>query len=117
MIWRMLLVLGLVAALPSVALAETTCTVTEKMQCSAGSGCAKIEPKIVIRLDRAAGTYSRCDAKGCDDYRAQFFDSGVFVNIALPERGVLAKMSVDGSIFTEVVTLTGVVLLSFGSCN
>ena len=97
--------------------AAVTCSIAEKSQCQAGTGCSAVQPTIVIRLDMATNSYSRCDAKGCDDFVAQYSQSGNYINIALPERGMMAKLSMDGSSFTEVATLAGVVLVSFGSCK
>jgi hypothetical protein len=99
------------------AMAETTCTITEKFQCAQGQGCQPIESKVVIRINVEKQVYSRCDAKGCDDYQAQFTVSGKFINIAVPANGLLAKLTADGSSFTEVATLGTAVLLSFGSCR
>ena len=97
--------------------AETTCTITEKMQCAQGQGCQPAENTIVVRIDMERQIYSRCDAKGCDDREAQFSKSGEFINIAMHGTGMLAKLNFDGSSFTEVVTLGTTVLLSFGSCR
>ena len=115
--FRLLASLAVFLASPVSAYAETTCTASEKLQCLSGSGCQAVEPTIVVRLNPNLGTYSRCDAKGCDDYQAQYSSSGMFINIALPERGLLAKMAVDGSYFTEVATLATAVLVTFGSCK
>ena len=43
--------------------------------------------------------------------------SGVYLNMAVPNKGLLAKMIVDGSEFLEVATLGTTVFLSFGSCQ
>jgi hypothetical protein len=103
--------------LPGVATAETTCTIAEKWQCTQGQGCLPIDNKIVIRMDETQKTYSRCDAKGCDDFPALFNQAGSFVNVAIPANGLLAKFGADGSGFVEVTTLGSTVLLSFGSCH
>ena len=31
--------------------AETTCTITEKMQCAQGQGCQSVKNTIVVRID------------------------------------------------------------------
>ena len=98
-------------------MAETTCTITEKFQCAQGQGCQSVKNTIVVRIDIDRQAYSRCDANGCDERQGQFSISGEFINIALPENGLLAKLIRDGSHFTEVATLGTNVLLSFGSCN
>jgi hypothetical protein len=99
------------------AMAETTCTITEKTQCAQGQGCQPVANTIIIRINPEQQVYSRCDAKGCDDYQAQFTVSGAFINIAVPANGLLAKLTADGSSFTEVATLGTAVLLSYGTCR
>jgi hypothetical protein len=99
------------------AMAESTCTITEKVQCAHGKGCQPVENTIIIRINPEQHVYSRCDAKGCDDYQAQFTVSEAFINIAVPANGLLAKLTGDGSSFTEVATLGTVVLLSYGTCR
>jgi hypothetical protein len=96
---------------------SSTCSIVEKMTCVQGKGCQTIENKIVIRIDAERKIYSRCDSSGCDDFSAQFSVSGQFLNIALPANGMLAKVSIDGSSFTELATQGTSVLLSFGSCR
>lgn len=97
--------------------AEITCNINEKHNCAPGQGCKPAKVTIVVRMDPQKGSYSRCDAKGCDTFKAQFSRSGVFVNVALPTKGLIAKMSVDGSMFLEVATLTDIALISYGSCK
>jgi hypothetical protein len=92
------------------AMAETTCTITEKLQCAQGQGCQSVKNTIIVRIDMERQVYSRCDAKGCDDFQAQFSNSGIFTNIAVPANGLLARLTTDGSSFTEVATLGTAVL-------
>lgn len=96
---------------------ELTCTISEKVRCSQGQGCHPVEATIIVRLNPEQQTYSRCDAKGCDDFQAQFGVSGNFLNIALPQNGMLAKVSGDLLSVMEVVTLGADVLVSYGSCK
>jgi hypothetical protein len=104
--------------LPPAASAQVLrCEIATKYRCDASSGCQKVAASIWNIIDVAKQTIARCDAKGCDTYAAQFAVSGGFVNIALPKNGMLAKMSSDGSSFMETATLTGVALVSFGSCR
>ena len=93
------------------------CDINTKYQCAPSGGCTTVTPTIWNIIDLGKRTVSRCDAKGCDTYPAQFAVSGAFINIALPERGMLAKASADWSSFSEVATLTNVVLVSFGRCT
>jgi len=96
---------------------ETICTITEKLQCAQGHGCQSMKNTIVVRIDMERQIYSRCDAKGCDEYQPQFTVSGEFINIAVPANGFLAKLTNDGSSFIEVATLRTAVFLSFGFCS
>ena len=116
-------ILKLLATFPIIMLmagtveAETTCTITEKWQCAQGQVCQSIQNTIIIRINTEQQIYSRCNANGCDDYKAQFTVSGAFINIVLPANGLLAKLTTNGTSFTEVATLGTSVLLSFGSCS
>jgi hypothetical protein len=116
-LFKLLAALSMPLLMAGTARGETTCTITEKLQCVQGQGCQPLESKIIIRINTEQQVYSRCDANGCDDYQAQFNGSGVFINIAVPANGLLAKLTADGSSFTEVATLGTAVLLSFGSCR
>lgn len=97
--------------------AALMCFISEKVHCAQGQGCKPVESKIAVRINTEQQLYSRCDAKGCDEYQAEFGVSGVFINIAVPKNGMLAKLSTDGRSFIEVVTLGTDVLISYGSCN
>ncbi len=83
---RRSLVVGMVMALMAAMLmwvgagsasAAVTCTISEKLQCNPGEGCVAIKNSIVVRIDFNQQVYSRCDAKGCDDFIGQFSKSGV----------------------------------------
>ena len=114
---RGVFILFCLALTPCEAMAVTTCTIAEKLACGRASGCKRIPVSVVIRLDVQNQTYSRCDAKGCDDYPSQFAPSGIFTVIDVPGRGMVAKMLGDGSEFVEVVTQGTGVIVSFGKCN
>jgi hypothetical protein len=116
-IFKVLGTLSLILPLAGVARAETTCTITEKWQCAPNQVCQQLENTLVIRIDLDRQIYSRCDAKGCDDFQADFSNSGIFINIAMPANGLLAKLTKDGSNFTEVATLESIAFVSFGSCR
>lgn len=111
---RISAVIFLMSAIP--ASAQVTCTIASKFSCGP-QGCKQGTPTIVIRVDEERQQYSRCDAKGCDDYAAVFSRSGMFVNISMPKNGVMAKMTEDGPSFLEVVTVMDVPLISFGTCK
>jgi hypothetical protein len=106
----------LVYAWASPAFAVTTCTVDQKQSCDSSVGCQAIKNSIVVRIDWNQGSYSRCDAKGCDDLSMKTSSSGDFINIEVPEHGMLAKISKSTSSFVEVATIMETVLVSFGRC-
>jgi hypothetical protein len=110
-----LLVSAVSFSAPSLAL--TTCTISQKQVCRPGVECEQTKNSIVVRIDWNQGTYSRCDAKGCDALSMQFAVSGDFLNIEVPGRGMLAKISKDGSSYVEVATFMTNVIVSFGSCK
>ena len=99
------------------AAAPLRCNISEKHVCIAKKGCSSTKPTVWNLVDLAASKYSRCDRQGCDTYNADISRSGIFLNIVIPRRGVLAKMVFDGSSFLEVMTATDVVYISFGSCS
>ena len=92
------------------------CEIAQKFSCSS-AGCATGQIGIFNVIDVESGKFSRCDTKGCDDYSANFTRSGVYINVDVPGREMVAKLSVDGSQFVEVATLMNVVLVSFGACK
>jgi hypothetical protein len=96
--------------------ASVRCVIQPKYSCSP-EGCESVKPSVSIRIDPERGTYSRCDFKGCDDYAAAISRSGDFVNVALPERGMLAKVSTSDGGFVEIVTLGLGTLVSYGTCT
>ena len=56
------LLLFLVSAVGSITVKATvTCSIAEKLQCQAEAGCNVVKPTIVIQLDVATSSYSRCD--------------------------------------------------------
>jgi hypothetical protein len=110
-LWPLLGLLGIADS----ASAAVRCDFSEKYRCFAG-GCTPANLSVFIRLDHEAGTYERCDTRGCDSYTATYNRSGEFVNVALPERGVLAKLSLGDGKFLEVATLGLDTLAGFGTC-
>lgn len=113
---RSIIVLGVyVSFTGSSGAATVKCQITQKYNCSSNS-CENVVPTITSHIDTKGSTYSRCDAKGCDDYRASVTKSGDFINIALPERGMLAKISIDNG-FVEVATVGLTTLISYGVCS
>jgi hypothetical protein len=93
------------------------CTATEKWICQPGAGCQQNPVTVFNRFDAARRTYSRCDIRGCDTYGAQVSQSGAFLIIDVPGRGMVAKTSIDGSSFVEIATLMMTTLVSYGACR
>lgn len=107
----------LTVALVGIAKADAivSCEIHSKFSCSTAR-CDSVASSVANRIDLERGTYSRCDSRGCDDYNAVISRSGDFLNIALPEHGMLAKVStIDGG-FLEVVTVGLSTLISSGTC-
>jgi hypothetical protein len=96
--------------------APLRCDISTKYACNR-DGCRPDARTIWNLVDVDRSRYSRCDSKGCDDLQMVQSASGIFLNIDVPGKGMLAKMSRDGSSFIEVVTLADYVLISFGSCH
>lgn len=92
------------------------CVVAAKYDCRR-EGCSPSTPTVINVVDLDESRYSRCDARGCDEYQIVQNPSGLFVNIDVPGRGMVAKVSLDGSVFVEVATLADTVLVSFGTCG
>lgn len=114
-LWIFLL-LALVTA-PAAAQSLLRCTIAEKRTCAPHVGCQAAPAALWNIVDVKNQTISRCDSKGCDTYPAVFATSGAFINIGVPQRGYMAKMSINGAFFSEVATQGEVILLSFGSCS
>ena len=113
---RILLIGAVFLAFTPVHAQEIKCQIRNKYVCESG-GCKSLPAKVWNIVDATKQTYAHCDSAGCDKYNAQISRSGEFVNIGVPDRGVIAKMALDGSTFHEVASLMHVVYVSFGSCE
>lgn len=91
------------------------CVPTTRNQCDA-TGCRPLHAGIHVFIFSDGPTYTRCDASGCDEWRATFVRSGSFLNIELRGRAAFARMGDDRS-FSEVVTLGQMTLVSHGRCQ
>jgi hypothetical protein len=92
------------------------CDVDAKFSCGP-RGWEGVAPGTSARIGPERWVYSRCDARGCDDHDALISRSGDFVNVALPEHGMLAKLSLSDGGFVEVATLGTAALVSYGRCR
>ena len=104
-------------ALATPATAEMRCDIDSKFQCSAGGGCKSMDRTIYNLVDLEQLRYSRCDASQCDHMQMNASRSGLFINMEIPGSGMIAKMTLDGSEFTEIATLSTTAFISFGSCR
>jgi hypothetical protein len=102
-------------ALPAMA-EQVMCRVHLKQLCERDTGCRRVEANTWYPIDTVRATVSRCDARGCDTYQAAASQSGAFINLDVPGRGMLLKIASDGSNFVEVATLGLSVFVSFGVC-
>jgi hypothetical protein len=110
---------GLTALLcsASTSFAQTIrCDITTKFACGS-AGCQANKLGVFNRIDFDSRKFSRCDARGCDDYDAIIQRSGEFILIDVTGRGMFAKLSADGSEFVEVTSLGISILASFGTCS
>ncbi len=108
-----IVVVGSIFSLP--AAAAIRCDFQSKMSCRADS-CQFLEITTYSVIDPAESTYARCDSNGCDTYPAEFVESGAFMNITVPGRSLMGKMSLPNAKVVEIATLGLDVLLSYGTC-
>ena len=78
-------------------------------------GCKEGKPVVEVRWE-PNGSYQRCDAKGCDSYQPKVSYSGIWTNIAIPENGMMARITADGQ-YMEVATLNDMALVYHGQCK
>lgn len=103
---------------------ELRCEIKEKFVCES-KGCQRSPPSVWSIIDQRQQTYSRCDKRSCDTYPARIFEAGIFLNVEVPGRSVIAKMALhDEPIsgmrafsFHEVATQFHSVLVSYGDCK
>ena len=112
-----ILLVSLGAASPGAA-QEFTCHPAEKHLCSPGKGCQRSVISVFAKFSATRpgrANYSRCDQRGCDQYDASTYSSGVFLIIELPGKATFAKIGPDGA-WTEVVSLGNDVIIAQGRC-
>ena len=104
---------------PAVASAEPLrCDIFKKFRCDATDGCKRGANTRWNLVDTERQKFSRCENNfGCDDHDAHITRSGVFLKIEVPGKGLIAKLSDDGSQFVEIITLGTAVHVSFGTCK
>ena len=94
--------------------APLTCRIVAKQYCDQ-SDCSRQPVKLWNVIDFQRQTYARCDRNGCDTFEAHIGRSGVYTNIDIEGRGLLAKIDEDG-VFMEIVTLGVTAYVSHGTC-
>lgn len=93
-----------------------TCIPEQKFLCSS-SGCKNIPAKVNALLDLETQTYSRCDTKGCDKYMASMSIGGIYLNVTVPGKSVVAKVEIPTLEYFETVSSGLAVATSFGKCT
>ncbi|WP_431858763.1 hypothetical protein [Azospirillum sp.] len=98
--------------------AEVRCTFQSRQTCDP-TGCVPTDPTtsfVTLRTD--SNQYGRCGGtKPCDWYPMTVQQSGAFSNIDFATGVQGAKMTQDGSLFIETVSLMDKVIVSYGRCN
>jgi hypothetical protein len=125
MLAKCISVVGLMIAASAAANAQAMrCDISQKFVCE-NTGCRTIPASTWAMIDVPKKSYARCDSRGCDTYEAYMYQSGAFLNIEVPGRATIAKVSTENVplanlrslSFHEVVTQLHAVLISFGSCK
>lgn len=78
--------------------------------------CKQSDPKTFVVWKPSVDEYQRCDDTGCDTYTPSVAYSGSFTNIALPNNGLLFKVSTDRH-YVEVATLMDATIIYRGKCE
>lgn len=95
-------------------IAALTCKPTRVEACGR-EGCKEGKPVVEVRWE-PSGTYQRCDTNGCDSYQPKVSYSGIWANIAIPESGMMARITADGQ-YMEVATINDTALVYHGQCK
>ena len=109
----------LAASMVSTKADELRCTFQNRYACRPG-GCERMltegDPTFVI-LRMHANQYGRC-TKTCDWYPLTVQPNGMFLNLGFRPGGVEgAKMSQDGSLFVETISIVDTLIVSYGNCR
>jgi hypothetical protein len=119
-------IVAILAAGSAQADGEWKCTAIQAFVCtSAGLWTDSAEcntvpnrPTSYLLFDIGKSTFSRCDSKGCDFYKAEIIRSGGFTTITIEGKGgALMKFKNDGSEYVEVVTTMLDIIIYRGTCT
>jgi hypothetical protein len=106
----------LALALPAGTQERLICAIDQRFHCYRGQGCQRISPGSSYNIiDLESRTFARCDNKGCDEYPADFTQSGLFMNIEFSP-SAMAKLDPEMHLF-EVATLWLGAWISYGTCR
>lgn len=95
--------------------ASLVCTPATKSLCSGGI-CQNTRVTTWAKTNEAQKTYSRCDKQGCDTYDAGYSHSGVYTNIEVSGRSLIAKIG-PAKEFVEIAAMGTDVYVSYGRCK
>jgi hypothetical protein len=70
---------------------------------------------VILRMD--ANQYGRCDAKSCDWFPLTTSRRGEFLDLDFSAGVQGAKMSQDGSLIIETISIMDMVIVSYGACQ
>ena len=109
-------VLALLAVSEPLAAETLTCKPSQKFYCSP-EGCKTAPAKVRAIIDTDKQTYSRCDRNGCDKYDATMSMGGIYLNISVPGKSLVAKVEISSLAYYETVSGGLGVHTSFGRCS
>jgi hypothetical protein len=79
-------------------------------------GCSDSIPQTFVRLTPGAGSYQRCDSKGCENYKANVSYSGIWTTMSLPDNATFARLT-NSLDFVEVAAMNDTLYLYRGTCR
>lgn len=90
----------------------------ETLRICSKRGCEEREgSSTYIRWTPKTGRLERCGgASGCDVYNTQVSYSGVWTNVAVPEHGMITRVTAGGE-YVEVLTQMSRVFVYHGHCD
>jgi hypothetical protein len=103
---------------------EFSCLPSSYVVCNNGR-CTPAAPTTFYFVDHGteAGTYFRCDKKGCDEYQAIVSVSGEYTTIVLPANALLFRVDTGTALpkfrgdFVDIATTGTTAVISTGKCE